>query len=66
MDNLKIFEDFIASIKAQAKAQKADPYAYMAGYLQSFVLSNMSDDPEVIAKMEKQTNHNFQAAGRNL
>ena len=64
MTNAEIITDFMDSIKAKAKAQKADPYAYTTGYLYSFIHMNMCEDPEVIEKMLKQTQQNYEFAGR--
>ena len=64
MNNAVIMKDFMDSIKAVAKAQKADPYAYTCGFLHSFVHMNMMDDSKVVEKMVEYTKKNYEFAGR--
>ena len=64
MTNAEIITDFVDSIKAIAKAQKADQYAYTAGFLNSFIHMNMSDNPKLIEKMVEFTQKNYETAGR--
>ena len=66
MSNADILTDFLESIKARAKAQKADPYAYSLGFLQTFVHMNMTNDPALLDKMVQQTKGNYEAAGRTV
>ena len=67
MNNTEIFADFIKSIEARAKSYKnVDKHAYMTGYLQAFLHSNMDESKVMVDRMVAYTKGNYEAAGQNL
>ena len=67
MNNTEIFADFMKSVEARAKSTKnVDKYAYMTGYLQAFLSSNMDESKEMTERMVAYTKGNYEAAGQNL
>ena len=66
MHNYQIMDAFMDSIKAVAKAEKADQYAYTCGFLNSFVHMHMMDDPKVVQKMLEWTARNYETAGKSV
>ena len=67
MKNSEIFADFMKSIEARAKSTKnCDKHAYMAGYLQAFLQSNMDESKEMTERMVAYTKGNYEAAGRSV
>ena len=67
MTNSEIFADFVKSVEARAKSRNGvDKHAYMAGYLQAFLQTNMDESKVIVERMVAYTKGNYEAAGRDL
>ena len=64
MTNSEIFADFVKSIEARAKISKADKHAYMCGFLQAFLQTNMDESKVIKERIVAYTKLNFEEAGR--